>query len=78
MQSRAGKGIHNWGDLCNCQASTQAVEHCEITRYGALTAGAREMGHGDFADIGDNETTLGPPLTWIRAGIPRKHDGKML
>ena len=28
--------------------------------------------------LGDNETTLGPPLTWIRAGIPRKHDGKML
>jgi hypothetical protein len=28
--------------------------------------------------LGINETTLGPPLTWIRAGIPRKHDGKML
>ena len=39
--------------------------------YGALIAWAREMGHGDFADIGDDETTLGPALTWIRAGMPR-------
>jgi ferritin-like metal-binding protein YciE len=32
-------------------ASAQAVEHYEITRYGALIAWAREMGRNDFADI---------------------------
>jgi ferritin-like metal-binding protein YciE len=32
-------------------AAAQAVEHYEITRYGALIAWAREMGRGDFADI---------------------------
>lgn len=32
-------------------ASAQAVEHYEITRYGALTAWARQIGRDDFADI---------------------------
>jgi ferritin-like metal-binding protein YciE len=32
-------------------SSAQAVEHYEITRYGALIAWAREMGRNDFADI---------------------------
>jgi ferritin-like metal-binding protein YciE len=32
-------------------ASAQAVEHYEITRYGALIAWARELGRNDFADI---------------------------
>ena len=32
-------------------ASAQAVEHYEITRYGALIAWAREIGRNDFADI---------------------------
>jgi ferritin-like metal-binding protein YciE len=32
-------------------ASVQAVEHYEMTRYGALIAWAREMGRNDFADI---------------------------
>jgi ferritin-like metal-binding protein YciE len=32
-------------------ASAQAVEHYEITRYGALIAWAREMGRRDFAAI---------------------------
>jgi len=32
-------------------ASAQAVEHYEMTRYGALIAWAREMGRNDFADI---------------------------
>jgi ferritin-like metal-binding protein YciE len=32
-------------------ASAQAVEHYEITRYGALIAWAREMSRNDFADI---------------------------
>jgi ferritin-like metal-binding protein YciE len=31
--------------------SAQAVEHYEITRYGALIAWAEEMGRGDFATI---------------------------
>jgi ferritin-like metal-binding protein YciE len=31
--------------------SAQAVEHYEITRYGALVAWARELGRNDFADI---------------------------
>jgi ferritin-like metal-binding protein YciE len=31
--------------------SAQAVEHYEITRYGALIAWAEEMGRGDFAAI---------------------------
>jgi ferritin-like metal-binding protein YciE len=31
--------------------SAQAVEHYEMTRYGALIAWARELGRGDFADI---------------------------
>jgi ferritin-like metal-binding protein YciE len=36
-------------------ASAQAVEHYEITRYGALIAWAREMGRNDFAGIlGEN------------------------
>ena len=34
-------------------ASAQAVEHYEITRYGALIAWAREMGRNDFAAILD-------------------------
>jgi ferritin-like metal-binding protein YciE len=32
-------------------ASAQAVEHYEMTRYGALIAWATEMGRNDFADI---------------------------
>jgi len=32
-------------------SSAQAVEHYEITHYGALIAWAREMGRNDFADI---------------------------
>jgi ferritin-like metal-binding protein YciE len=32
-------------------ASAQAVEHYEITRYGALIAWARVLGRNDFADI---------------------------
>jgi ferritin-like metal-binding protein YciE len=32
-------------------AAAQAVEHYEITRYGALIAWAREIGRGDFAAI---------------------------
>ena len=32
-------------------SSAQAVEHYEITRYGALIAWARELGRNDFADI---------------------------
>ena len=32
-------------------ASAQALEHYEITRYGALIAWARELGRNDFADI---------------------------
>ena len=32
-------------------ASAQAVEHYEMTRYGALITWAREMGRNDFADI---------------------------
>jgi len=32
-------------------SSAQAVEHYEITRYGALIAWARELGRDDFADI---------------------------
>lgn len=32
-------------------ASAQAVEHYEITRYGALVAWARQIGRNDFADI---------------------------
>ena len=32
-------------------AAAQAVEHYEITRYGALIAWARELGHGDDAAI---------------------------
>ena len=32
-------------------ASAQAVEHYEITRYGALIAWARQIGRNDFADI---------------------------
>ena len=38
-------------------SSAQAVEHYEITRYGALIAWARELGRNDFADI--LEETLG-------------------
>jgi ferritin-like metal-binding protein YciE len=34
-------------------ASAQAVEHYEITRYGALIAWAQELGRNDFADILD-------------------------
>ena len=34
-------------------ASAQAVEHYEITRYGALIAWARKLGRNDFADILD-------------------------
>jgi ferritin-like metal-binding protein YciE len=34
-------------------ASAQAVEHYEITRYGALIAWARELGRNDLADILD-------------------------
>ena len=34
-------------------ASAQAVEHYEITRYGALIAWARELDRNDFADILD-------------------------
>ena len=32
-------------------AAAQAVEHYEITRYGALIAWAKELGHGDDATI---------------------------
>ena len=32
-------------------ASAQAVEHYEITRYGALIAWARQIGRNDFAEI---------------------------
>lgn len=32
-------------------ASAQAVEHYEMTRYGALIAWAQELGRNDFADI---------------------------
>jgi len=32
-------------------ASAQAVEHYEMTRYGALIAWARELGRNDFADV---------------------------
>jgi ferritin-like metal-binding protein YciE len=32
-------------------AAAQAVEHYEITRYGALIAWARELGHGEDATI---------------------------
>ena len=32
-------------------ASAQAVEHYEMSRYGALIAWARELGRNDFADI---------------------------
>jgi ferritin-like metal-binding protein YciE len=32
-------------------ASAQAVEHYEITRYGALIAWAKQIGRNDFADI---------------------------
>ena len=32
-------------------SSAQAVEHYEITRYGALITWARELGRNDFADI---------------------------
>ena len=32
-------------------SSARAVEHYEITRYGALIAWARELGRNDFADI---------------------------
>ena len=32
-------------------SSAQAVEHYEMTRYGALIAWARELGRNDFADI---------------------------
>ena len=32
-------------------ASAQAIEHYEITRYGALIAWAQQIGRGDFADI---------------------------
>ena len=32
-------------------ASAQAVEHYELTRYGALIGWARELGRNDFADI---------------------------
>ncbi len=32
-------------------ASAQAVEHYEITRYGTLTAWAKQLGHTDAADL---------------------------
>ncbi|HVD75375.1 MAG TPA: DUF892 family protein, partial [Xanthobacteraceae bacterium] len=32
-------------------AAAQAVEHYEITRYGALIAWARELGHGEDTTI---------------------------
>lgn len=32
-------------------ASAQAVEHYEITRYGTLTAWAKELGHKDAANL---------------------------
>ena len=42
-------------------ASAQAVEHYEITRYGALIAWARQIGRDDFADI--LEANLGEEKT---------------
>ena len=42
-------------------SSAQAVEHYEITRYGALIAWAQELGRNDFADI--LEETLGEEKT---------------
>jgi ferritin-like metal-binding protein YciE len=53
-------------------AAAQAVEHYEITRYGALIAWAREIGRGDFADILDEnlkeEKAADAKLTQIGEG----------
>ena len=53
-------------------AAAQAVEHYEITRYGALIGWAREMGRGDFADILDEnlkeEKAADAKLTQIGEG----------
>ena len=32
-------------------ADAQAVEHYEITRYGTLTAWAKQLGHDDAAEL---------------------------
>jgi len=52
--------------------SAQAVEHYEITRYGALIAWAEEMGRGDFAAILqetlDEEKAADKKLTTIAEG----------
>jgi ferritin-like metal-binding protein YciE len=53
-------------------ASAQAVEHYEITRYGALIAWAQELGRNDFADILevalDEEKAADQKLNGIAAG----------
>ncbi len=40
-------------DVCDAAilADAQAVEHYEITRYGTLTAWAKELGHDDAANL---------------------------
>jgi ferritin-like metal-binding protein YciE len=53
--SEARELISDCGDPDVCDAAmiaaAQAVEHYEITRYGALIAWARELGHGEDATI---------------------------
>jgi ferritin-like metal-binding protein YciE len=60
--------------------SAQAVEHYEITRYGALIAWAEEMGRGDFATILqenlDEEKAADKKLSEIAEGrVNRKAEG---
>jgi ferritin-like metal-binding protein YciE len=61
-------------------SAAQAVEHYEITRYGALIAWAEEMGRGDFAAILqenlNEEKATDKKLTSIAEGrINRKAGG---
>ena len=60
-------------------ASAQAVEHYEITRYGALIAWAEELGRGDFAAILqenlDEEEAADKKLTTLAEGRVNKKVG---
>jgi ferritin-like metal-binding protein YciE len=60
-------------------ASAQAVEHYEITRYGALIAWAEELGRGDFAAILqknlDEEAAADRKLTALAEGRVNKKAG---
>jgi ferritin-like metal-binding protein YciE len=77
MGNVAGKNLLNAAVI----TSAQAVEHYEITRYGALIAWANEMGRNDIARILEEslaeEKAADQKLTKIAEGrVNRRAEGK--